>query len=125
MDQILEVILSRPDGFTVLSGDDPLTVQIMALGGDGVVSVVGNAVPRLMSQLTEAMDRANLPGARELMAALEPIMHAAFIESNPIPMKAALAELGRMGDTMRLPLVQLADEHRDTLRAALTTAGAL
>ncbi len=125
MDQILEVILCRPDGFTVVSGDDPLTVQIMALGGDGVVSVVGNAVPRLMSQLTEAMDRTDLPEAQELMATLEPIMIAAFIESNPIPMKAALAELGRMNDTMRLPLVQLADEHRDTLRAALSTAGAL
>jgi 4-hydroxy-tetrahydrodipicolinate synthase len=125
MDQILEVILHRPEGFVVLSGDDPLTVPMMALGGDGVVSVVSNAVPRQMSQLTEAMDRGDLAGARSLMKVLHPIMIAGFVESNPMPMKAAMAELGRMEDVVRLPLVKLADEHRATLRDALKAAGAL
>lgn len=125
MDQILQVILHRPAGFSVLSGDDPLTVPIMALGGDGVVSVVSNAAPKPMSRLTEAMDRADLEVARELMSKLQPIMVAGFVESNPMPMKAALAEMGRMGDTMRLPLVTLAEEHREALREALRAAGAL
>ena len=125
MDQILDVILHRPEGFVVLSGDDPLTVPMMALGGDGLVSVVSNAVPKPMAQLTEAMDRGDLAEARRLMKTLQPIMIAGFVESNPMPMKAAMAELGRMQDHVRLPLVRLADEHRETLREALRAAGAL
>jgi 4-hydroxy-tetrahydrodipicolinate synthase len=125
LDQILDVILHRPAGFRVLSGDDNLTVPFMALGGDGVVSVVSNAVPKPMAQLAEAMARADLTEAQRLMRTLQPIMMAGFIESNPMPMKAAMAELGRMQDTVRLPLVRLAAEHRDQLRAALQAAGAL
>ncbi len=125
IDQILQVILHRPEGFSVLSGDDPLTVPVMALGGDGIVSVVSNAVPGPMSRLTEAMDRGDLAGARALMKSLQPIMIAGFLESNPMPMKAAMAMLGRMEDVVRLPLVTLADEHRAPLRDALRAAGAL
>lgn len=125
MDQILDVILHRPDGFVVLSGDDPLTVPMMALGGEGVVSVVSNAVPRPMAQLAEAMERADLTEAHRLMKTLQPIMIAGFVESNPMPMKAAMAELGRMQDVVRLPLVRLADEHRDKIKDALRAAGAL
>lgn len=125
MDQILDVLLHRPEGFAVLSGDDPLTVPIMALGGDGVVSVVGNAMPKSMAQLAEAMDRGDLAEARRLMKTLQPIMTAAFLESNPMPIKAAMAELGRMQDLVRLPLVTLAEEHREAIRAALRAGGAL
>ncbi|MDH3206900.1 MAG: 4-hydroxy-tetrahydrodipicolinate synthase [Gemmatimonadota bacterium] len=125
LDQILDVILHRPAGFRVLSGDDNLTVPFMALGGDGVVSVVSNAVPKPMAKLTEAMDRADLPEAQRLMKTLQPIMIAGFVESNPMPMKAAMAELGRMQDVVRLPLVPLAGEHREKIRAALQAAGAL
>jgi 4-hydroxy-tetrahydrodipicolinate synthase len=125
MDQILHLILERPDGFSVLSGDDNLTVPFMAWGGDGVVSVVSNAVPGPMSRLTEAMDRADLACARKMMRALQPIMTAGFIESNPMPIKAAMAELGRMANVVRLPLVTLAEEHLDALRAALRAAGAM
>lgn len=125
IEQILQVILHRPEGFSVLSGDDPLTVPVMALGGDGIVSVVSNAVPGPMSRLTEAMDRGDLAAARTLMRALQPIMTAGFAESNPMPMKAAMSMLGRMEDVLRLPLVTLADEHREPLREALRTAGAL
>ena len=125
MDQILQVILHRPDGFSVLSGDDPLTVPVMALGGDGIVSVVSNAVPRAMRELTEAMDRGDLSCARRMMRKLQPIMTTGFSESNPMPMKAAMAMLGRMQDVLRLPLVPLADEHRGPLREALRAAGAL
>ncbi len=125
MDQILEVILGRPSGFSVLSGDDPLTVPMMALGGEGVVSVVSNAVPKPMSELTEAMDRGDLARARQLMATLRPIMVAGFVESNPMPIKAALVELGRISDGVRLPLVLLDESHRETLREALRAAGAM
>jgi 4-hydroxy-tetrahydrodipicolinate synthase len=125
MDQIITVILERPPGFSVLSGDDPLTIPVMAFGGDGIVSVVSNAVPKMMRELTEAMDRGDLVCARNLMVALHPIMLAAFTESNPMPMKAAMAMLGRMEDVVRLPLVTLAAEHREPLRQALRVAGAL
>lgn len=125
MEQILQVILHRPEGFSVLSGDDNLTVPVMAWGGDGVVSVVSNAVPKPMSELTEAMRRGDLAAARKLTRALQPIWVAGFVESNPIPIKAAMHMLGRMEDVVRLPLVLLAEEHRETVRQALRAAGAL
>lgn len=125
MEQILQVILHRPEGFSVLSGDDNLTVPVMAWGGDGVVSVVSNAVPKPMSELTEAMRRGDLAAARRLTRALQPIWVAGFVESNPIPIKAAMHMLGRMEDVVRLPLVPLAEEHRETVRQALRAAGAL
>jgi 4-hydroxy-tetrahydrodipicolinate synthase len=125
MDQILSLILHRPEGFSVLSGDDNLTVPFMAWGGDGVVSVVSNAVPGPMRELAEAMAAGDLGCARRLTRALQPIMTAGFVESNPMPMKAAMAELGRMEDVVRLPLVPLAEEHRETVRKALGAAGAL
>jgi len=125
MDQILDVILHRPEGFSVLSGDDPLTVPFMALGGDGIVSVVSNAVPGPMAKLAEAMGRADLVEARRLMKTLQPIMIAGFVESNPMPMKAAMSQLGRMENVVRLPLVPLAEEHHEKIREALRAAGAM
>jgi len=125
MDQILDLILHRPEGFRVLSGDDNLTMPFMAWGGDGVVSVVSNAVPGKMSELTAAMDRGDLAAARKLMRVLQPIMIAGFVESNPMPIKAAMAELGRMENVIRLPLMPLASEHKESLRAALKAADAL
>jgi 4-hydroxy-tetrahydrodipicolinate synthase len=125
LEQILQVILHRPEGFSVLSGDDNLTVPVMAWGGDGVVSVVSNAVPRPMSELTEAMRRGDLAEARRLTRMLQHMWVAGFVESNPMPIKAAMHMLGRMQDVVRLPLVPLADEHRETVRQALRAAGAL
>jgi 4-hydroxy-tetrahydrodipicolinate synthase len=78
-----------------------------------------------MAKLTEAMDRGDLAKARRLMKTLQSIMIAGFVESNPMPMKVAMAELGRMEDIVRLPLVALADEHRGKVRDALQAAGAL
>jgi 4-hydroxy-tetrahydrodipicolinate synthase len=124
MDQVLYLVLHRPEGFSVLSGDDNLTLPFMAFGGDGVVSVVSNAAPKPMRELTEAMHAGDLRCARRLTRSLQPLWVAAFLESNPMPIKAAMAELGRMQDVVRLPLVPLADEHRETLRAALRAAGA-
>jgi 4-hydroxy-tetrahydrodipicolinate synthase len=122
LNQINEILLGRPEGFSVLSGDDALTLPIMALGAEGVVSVVSNAAPGEMAELTNAMGRGDLARARQLQATLHQLMTAAFVESNPIPIKAALAELGRIGATVRLPLTSLAEGHRAAVKAAMSFA---
>ena len=123
--QIGDILHGRPRDFTVLSGDDSLTLAVMAAGGEGVISVISNATPRAMAELTNRMAAGDLAGARAIHDRLSPWMHAAFIESNPIPVKRALALMGRIENVLRLPLVPMADTHESTLRSALTAAGAL
>lgn len=123
--QITDIIARRPDGFAVLSGDDELTLEVMRAGGDGVISVISNAVPRLFADLVRAAADGDFSGATELQDRLLPVMRAAFAESNPIPVKAAMAMLGRCENILRLPLVPIDSVHEPALRAALTTAGAL
>jgi 4-hydroxy-tetrahydrodipicolinate synthase len=123
--QITDVIAGRPSGFTVLSGDDELTLPILALGGDGLISVVSNVVPRAMTELVRAGRDGKLDAARALHFKLLPWMRAAFVESNPVPVKAALAMMGKMENVLRSPLVPLADRVVDTVRTALNQAGAL
>ena len=123
--QIMDIIRDAPDGFQVLSGDDSLTLAVMAAGGAGIVSVVSNIALRRMAQLAERCAAGDLAGARTEHTALMPLMHAAFIESNPIPAKAALAMMRKMESTVRLPLVPLDDKHLPLLRDALQSAGAL
>jgi 4-hydroxy-tetrahydrodipicolinate synthase len=123
--QITDCIAGRPDGFTVLSGDDELTLPILALGADGLISVVSNVVPRLMTELVRRARAGNLSGARELHLRLLPWMRAAFIESNPIPVKAALSMMGKMENALRSPLLPLAEGKSAAVRSALVQAGAL
>ena len=123
--QIADILRGRPEGFSVLSGDDELTFPVMALGGDGIVSVVSNAVPGPMSRMCDALRRGELDAAREIHFTLLPWIRAAFVESNPLPVKAGLAMMGRIQNVLRLPLVPLADAHADVVRKALATAGAL
>ena len=123
--QIMDIIRDAPDGFQVLSGDDSLTLAVMAAGGTGIISVVSNAAPGPMARLAEACARGELPEARREHDRLMPLMHAAFIESNPMPVKAALAEMGKLENVLRLPLVPLDAKHDGLLRAALQAAGAL
>jgi 4-hydroxy-tetrahydrodipicolinate synthase len=123
--QISEIIRHRPARFSVLSGDDPLTLQIMADGGDGVVSVTSNAAPALVAQLTELCAAGDFAAARAIHHRLAEWTAAAFVESNPIPAKAALAMMGKMANVVRLPLVPLAEKHEAVLRAALVSVGAL
>lgn len=125
INQISDVIRGRPRGFVVLSGDDELTLSVMALGGEGIISVISNATPRLMSELCDRMRKGDLAGAREIHMRLVPWMRAAFIESNPLPVKAAMAMLGRMKNVLRLPLVPMSESHNETVRGALKSAGAL
>lgn len=123
--QITDVLKDRPAHFAVLSGDDELTLSVVAAGGDGVISVISNATPKAMTQLTTLAAAGDFASARALHFKLLPWMRAAFIESNPIPVKAAMAMLGRIGNHLRLPLVPLAEQHEGTVRAALRAAGAL
>lgn len=123
--QIADIIRERPPGFSVLSGDDAVTLPVMALGGDGVISVVSNATPRAMAELVDACAAGDYAAARLLHRRLQPWMAAAFVESNPIPVKAALALLGRIENVLRFPLVPLSESQAPAVRASLVVAGAL
>lgn len=124
LEQVDAILADAPAGFLVLSGDDALTVPIMALGGRGVVSVVSNLFPAAMVALTRAVDRGDLASARAIHRALRPIMHAAFLESNPIPAKAALAADGLLREVLRLPLVPMAEAPRAHLHRAMAATRA-
>lgn len=125
LNQIGDIIRGRPKGFVVLSGDDELAFPVMALGGEGIISVVSNAVPRQMSQLCDLLAKGDLEAARALHMKLVPWFRAAFIESNPLPVKAAMTMMGKMKNVLRLPLVPMNEAHNDAVKSALKTAGAL
>ena len=103
--QISEILRCKPAGFSVLSGNDDETLSLMATGADGVVSVASNIAPREMVQLVEALQKDDMPKARDLHYRLMPLFKACFVEPNPIPGKAAMAQLGLMANELRLPLV--------------------
>jgi 4-hydroxy-tetrahydrodipicolinate synthase len=121
--QIMRILAHRPDGFLLLSGDDAVTLPIIALGGDGVVSVVANEVPALTSRMVRAALEGRWHEARELHYRLLPLMEANFIESNPIPVKAALWLMGKVELSYRLPLVPPAQGTLQTLRKLLGELG--
>jgi len=123
--QIERILRDRPAGFGVLSGDDSLTLPLMVMGGDGVISVVSNVTPRVMATLVQAAAAGDYETARAMHELIGPWMEAAFIESNPIPVKAALAMARRIENVLRLPLVPLAESHINAVREALIAAGAL
>ncbi|HUQ84662.1 MAG TPA: 4-hydroxy-tetrahydrodipicolinate synthase [Gemmatimonadaceae bacterium] len=123
--QVTEILRNRPAEFSVLSGDDSLTLAVMAAGGEGVISVVSNATPRLMARLVDWCASEDFAEARALVMQLTPWFEAAFIDSNPIPVKAALSMMSRMENVLRLPLVPLGDHHSGAVRAALVAAEAL
>ena len=123
IEQITEIIRRRPAGFAVLSGDDSLTAEVMARGGDGVISVVSNAVPAAMHALAAAAATGDTAVVRALQDQLGALFSAAFVESNPIPIKAALAVMGRIGNDLRLPLVPLDVRYEPVMRDALHRAG--
>jgi 4-hydroxy-tetrahydrodipicolinate synthase len=125
LSQITQILQHRPHDFSVLSGDDTLTLAIMVTGGDGVTSVTSNATPSFVVQLCAAAHRGDYDDARAMDARLAPWTAAAFVESNPIPAKAALAMMGMMGNNLRLPLVPLAAQHQATVRSALVATGAI
>ena len=103
--QIIDIKRQAPEGFTVLSGNDDQTLPLMACGADGVISVASNVAPEQMKALTRAVASSDLKEAIRLNNSLMPLYHACFVESNPIPVKAALSLMGLCRDEMRLPLL--------------------
>ncbi len=123
--QVMDLLRDRPEGFAVLSGDDAVTLPYMALGAEGVVSVVSNQAPRLMADLVKACARADFAAARGVHERLLALMNLNFVESNPIPVKASLALLGLCEESFRLPMVPATDATRTRLRQALEDLGLL
>jgi 4-hydroxy-tetrahydrodipicolinate synthase len=124
MEQILTILRDRDDGFLVLSGDDAWTLPLIACGGDGVISVAGNEIPRLMSAMVAAALGGDWDGAREIHNRVLPLMTGNFIESNPIPVKAAMKMMGILeNDTVRSPLAPITDANRKKMQQILAECG--
>jgi 4-hydroxy-tetrahydrodipicolinate synthase len=123
--QQMEVLNAVEPGFCVLSGDDAFTFPLMALGGVGVISVASNEVPGPMSSLTHLLIDGKHTEARKLNARLLPLMLVNFIETSPIPVKAALALMGMIEEVYRLPLVPMKTENRTKLEKVLAAQGLL
>jgi len=122
---IMEILRERPAGFRVVSGDDSLTLAIIALGGDGLISVASNEVPDLMSRMVDLALAGDWEEARALHYRLLPLMEANFIESSPGPVKAAMAMMGLVEENFRLPLVPVQEKSRVRLREVLIDLGVL
>jgi 4-hydroxy-tetrahydrodipicolinate synthase len=123
LEQVSAILERRPDGFGVLSGDDPLSLATMALGAEGVISVVSNEAPAEMSAMIDAAAEGDFARARSLHYRLLPLMRANFVESNPVPVKTAMALLGHCGGTLRPPLGAPAEATTRAVREALEAAG--
>jgi 4-hydroxy-tetrahydrodipicolinate synthase len=117
--QMAEIISLAGDKITLLSGDDNLTLPVLAIGGRGVISVVANVAPRDTSDMVRAWEEGNLDRSRELFYKLFPLCQAMFYETNPVPVKTSLALMGRIEEELRLPLAPMAKANRDRLEKAL------
>jgi 4-hydroxy-tetrahydrodipicolinate synthase len=123
--QIAEVCNAVPDDFSVFSGDDAITLPVIALGGVGIISVASNEIPREMSELTRAALANDWATARKIHRKYLALMQANFIESNPMPVKAVLAMMGKIEEVYRLPMVPVKKETRAKLEAIAAEAGLL
>ncbi len=119
LSQIMEIARNRPKNFSLLSGDDALTLPMLSVGGDGCISVISNEIPRDFSEMVRAGLSGNWKKALRLHNKLLPLMNANFIETNPIPVKAALAMMGMINEVYRLPLVPMAAKNRKALKKIL------
>lgn len=125
MQQILKVMELVPAEFSVLAGDDAMAMPIIACGGHGLVSVIGNEIPALTKNYVQACMDNNLDEARALHFKLQPLMRYNFVESNPVPVKAALAMMGRVKNIVRLPLVPMEAKNEPEMKRLLQELGAL
>jgi 4-hydroxy-tetrahydrodipicolinate synthase len=121
--QMAEAIAACPEDFCVLSGDDALTLPVLAIGGKGVISTSSNVAPREMVGLVRAFRGGDVEHARQLHYQLLPLFRALFCETNPIPTKAALEMMGLLGPEIRLPLLPLGEPHREQLQVVLKELG--
>ena len=120
LDQMSQVIAACGPDFSVLSGDDNLTLPLLAIGGHGVVSVIANILPRETADMVHAALEGDWKRARDLHYRLFPLARAAFLETNPIPIKEAMAMAGMIEPEFRLPMCRMSDANRERLRAILT-----
>jgi len=123
LEQVSRVIECAAEGFIVLSGDDFVTLPLLAVGGHGAISVTSNIVPSDVSAMIERFFSDDLEGARSLHYRLQPINRAMFLETNPIPVKTSLAMMGMIEEEFRLPLVRISDENRTRLLEAMKAYG--
>jgi 4-hydroxy-tetrahydrodipicolinate synthase len=119
LDQMTQVILACGSDFSVLSGDDNVTLPLMSVGGRGVISVIANIVPRETAEMTRAALGGDWKRAREIHLKLFPLSRAVFIETNPIPVKEAMAMMGLVEPEFRLPMCRMGDGNRERLRRVL------
>lgn len=123
--QMAAILNTVPENFLVLSGDDVITLPLTALGGRGVISVVSNEIPAEMAQLTKLALQGDFAGARQLQRRYQPLMEVNFVESNPIPVKAAMAEMDLLLPVWRLPLVAPKAESQARIHSVLSSTGIL
>jgi 4-hydroxy-tetrahydrodipicolinate synthase len=123
MAQIAEVCASLPLSFTVLSGDDSITLGVIGHGGHGVISVVSNLIPREFSELVQAALSSDLARAQRIQRRFLPLVNACFFESNPIPVKCALAMMKRIEENYRLPMVRISEGNRAKLEKVVRQSG--
>ena len=123
MTQMCEICASVPAEFIVLSGDDALTLPLMAVGGRGIISVASNEIPAEMSRMVSLAERGDFAGARALHQRLMPLLLVNFIESNPIPVKSAMASLGLLQEVYRLPMVPPRPASKQKIEAVLQSLG--
>lgn len=119
LEQIMQIIKHKPKDFSVLSGEDSLTLPIITSGGDGVIAVISNEVPKEYAEMTRAALKGDLKKAQEIHYKLFDLMKANFFESNPIPVKTALAMMGKIEESLRLPLTKMSKLNKDKLRDVL------
>ncbi len=123
--QIMEILRGRPEGFLVLSGDDAMTLAMIALGADGLISVASNEAPEMMSHMVNEALAGRWEEARREHYRLLPLMDVNFVESSPGPVKAALALMGLLEENLRLPLVPVTEQTRERVREVLEGLGLL
>jgi 4-hydroxy-tetrahydrodipicolinate synthase len=123
VEQAMHIIQDRPDDFLVLSGEDALAVALISIGANGLISVASNEIPALMARMVGSALEGRFGEATSLLYRLLPLLELNFVETNPAPVKAALAAMGRIHNTLRLPLVPLSPERLPALLDALRRAG--
>ncbi len=117
--QMMEIIQSAPKNFSILSGDDAITLPLMALGGDGCISVIANEIPKEFTQMIHACLDKDWEKAKKLHYKMLDLMNANFIETNPLPVKTALALMGKIQEVFRLPLVPMEEKNKEILKKIL------
>ena len=125
LDQVTAILRKAPEKFCVLSGDDALTLPVIAVGGHGVISTVSNVAPKDMALMADYALKGDLKSARKLNFKLLPLIHAMFIETNPIPVKKALNIMGFIENEIRLPLSEASGINIEKIKSALKEYGVL